>query len=81
MGRTKTLLLVFGLFAAQLAHTQTSVPEAGTATYLLRLERTSYLRSVCVLLTANGEYHLESKTTQMHVRRAGREVHFASHTR
>jgi hypothetical protein len=76
MGRTQTSLLMLGLFAAQLAHTQTSAPEAGTATYLLRLERTSYLRSVCVLLTANGEYHLESKTTQMHVKRgASQRVH------
>lgn len=39
-----------------------SQPAASSAVYLLRLERAGYLQSVCVLLDANGGYHLERHT-------------------
>jgi hypothetical protein len=61
-----TLLLIFGLLIAQRIHAQTSTPatQDEASASLLRLERASHLQSVCVLLNANGQYHLERHTTQ-----------------
>ena len=62
----QTVLLIFGLLIAQRAHAQTSIPatQGEASVYLLRIERESHLQSVCVLLKADGQYHLERHTTQ-----------------
>jgi len=62
MRRAHSVLLVVGLCVPRLAHAQAT--ETGPSTYLLRLERARYLESVCVLLSGNGQYHLERHNPQ-----------------
>lgn len=60
------VLLLFGIFGTPWARAQTSThdTESAASIYLLRLERASYLQSVCVLLNRNGQYHLERHTPE-----------------
>ena len=65
MGRACIVLLILGLCISQLGQAQGG-PQAtdGAVSYLLRLERVHYLQSVCVLLSGNGQYHLERHSPQ-----------------
>jgi hypothetical protein len=60
------VLLLFGIFVTPRTRAQTSTQdtESAASIYLLRLERASYLQSVCVLLNRNGQYHLERHTPE-----------------
>jgi hypothetical protein len=55
----KTVGLALGLCVTMLAEAQNSQSSAPAPSYLLRMERAGYLQSVCVLLNADGRYHLE----------------------
>jgi hypothetical protein len=66
MRRELNGLLVAALFVTSWAWAQTNTPATETTApfYLLRLERAQYLQSVCLLLDANGQYHLERHNPQ-----------------
>ncbi len=66
MRRAQSVLLVFGIFVSSWAQTQSNAQgtETAASVYLLRLERARFLQSVCVLLSGNGQYHLERHTLQ-----------------
>lgn len=66
MLRLLRILVVLGFCAARFVLAQADKQTTGTAdpVYLLRLERAQRMESVCVLLTGNGQYHLERQTSQ-----------------
>jgi len=66
MRRADSVLLVLGLCVTVLAQAQSTAPapDAGTPSYLLRLERVHERQGVCVLLRGNGDYHLERHSPQ-----------------
>lgn len=62
MLRAFWVLGVLGVWVTGLTQAQTGAP--AEPAYLLRLERAHRLESVCLLLSGNGQYHLERHTLQ-----------------